>query len=316
VHDWHWRVFDNDLDYAANATDADHPSGLKVILEVIGAPGWAGGNDCISDPEPGETAGCPELDAPGENDGLNHWPDWRNFVSAVVAHAEERHPGELIGVEAWNEPNGRVGGGIDPIVYARLVLHTYNALKPTYPNLTIIMGGLVAGPSDWLDDPPYMGQAEYLANVLYWFINNGYTGTDVKFDAISNHPYPKTAEVPDAWNKTQDKIEELKSWRDVYDTFCSPLCGFHKPIWVTEVGVSSYDAEHPAQGWTKQDEALQNVFNHIDLETKVAICHTLNDNPAVKGVATEIDSPADAFGTRTKTDVAKPSFVTLRDIWP
>ncbi|SFH69491.1 beta-xylosidase [Bradyrhizobium sp. Gha] len=119
----------------------------------------------------------------------------------------------------WNEPNNKSHWDllIDPdwAMFANLAIAAGKAIRSTHPALPIVLGGISP------IDPSFMRNMQ----------TRGVLG---HFDAVAVHGFPLD------WNLWQigewpDKIEEIKAVTTL-------------PVWVTEVGVSSFGAEE-VQAW-------------------------------------------------------------------
>ena len=132
-------------------------------------------------------------------------------------------------VMLWNEPNNKSHWDpeLDPEwrIFAQMIKEAGAAIKAECPNLTRVLGGI--SPID----------AKYMS----WMKSLGVLD---HVDAVAVHGFPL------AWNHWQiyDWPNQLGSIRDVT----------HLPIWVSEVGVSTFGAEEvQAWGMTKTFELLR-----------------------------------------------------------
>ncbi len=132
-------------------------------------------------------------------------------------------------VMLWNEPNNKSHWDpeLDPEwrIFAQMIKEAGAAIKAECPNLTRVLGGI--SPID----------AKYMS----WMKSLGVLD---HVDAVAVHGFPLD------WNHWQiyDWPNQLGSIRDVT----------HLPIWVSEVGVSTFGAEEvQAWGMTKTFELLR-----------------------------------------------------------
>jgi beta-xylosidase len=122
-------------------------------------------------------------------------------------------------VKIWNEPNNKSHWNplLDPdwSIFARMTRLTGEAIAGENPRLTRVLGGISP------IDPAFLRQLEVL-------------GALDAVDAVALHGFPLD------WNlwaieEWPDKIEEIRAVTS-------------KPIWITEVGVSSFGSEE-VQAW-------------------------------------------------------------------
>jgi LysM repeat protein len=140
--------------------DAMDSAGLKILLTVNSAPGWARDSD--------QEKGPP-----------TDYQTYANFVGQVA----QRYKGRVDAYEVWNEQNLRrewnTPKGISASSYVELLRLAYTAIKLSDPAAVVVTGGLSpTGYNDGvnaIDDRVYLRQM-YAAGVAEWS------------DAVGAHP--------------------------------------------------------------------------------------------------------------------------------
>jgi hypothetical protein len=198
-HHYDFSVFDRM--YAA-----DVAAGLRPLLTIQGAPGWArdGG---------GDPAAASKPPAP------SHYADWRAFAAAVA----RRYP-RAIGIEVWNEPNlttfwgfGDPGLAPSPAAYSNLLAQAYRAIKAERPGTRVIGGALS---NNQRSGDGNLSEAAFAAGMFAH-------GAGRTMDAVSVHPYPHSLDHP----LTETSMDQLR--------VAGLAAGARLPIWVTELGVTT-----------------------------------------------------------------------------
>ena len=131
----------------------------------------------------------------------------RAAYGAYAAAVAQRYPGQLSGVEVWNEYNGSFCDGPcrgdRPAHYTAMLKQAYKALKAANPALVVAGGAAVHIPLDYFDRLFRGGALDAM-------------------DAVVIHPYRK---IPEG---VEEKIAALRQMMARY--------GKPKPIWATEFG--------------------------------------------------------------------------------
>ena len=120
--------------------------GVRVLLLPFTAPNWAWSlADCgtlCGDTTSG-TTGQPILPPADNSTDLSYWA---SFVKQIVQHADQNHPGELAGVELWNEANSlgfwNTVNGPDATRFARLECAAYPAIRSVDSGIPVVSGGI------------------------------------------------------------------------------------------------------------------------------------------------------------------------------
>ena len=180
-------------------------NGLRPVLNVVGAPAWAkpAGVTCTS---------CQYPPAPA-HDGA-----WQQFLRLLAARYNR-----AMAIEIWNEPNlaGFFAPRADPVRYTSLLRQAHGAIKSVAPQIAVVSGGL-AGTG--MAPPNGMADGAFLAAMYR-------AGAKGAMDAIGHHPYPASHPLVHDMNVTVDRVRAARNAaRD------------NKPIWVTEVGLSTATA--------------------------------------------------------------------------
>jgi beta-xylosidase len=139
-------------------------------------------------------------------------------------------------VKLWNEPNNKSHWNFDEIdtdwqIYADLVTTASQAIRAERPALTRVLGGMSPIDVGFLDNMRRKGVLDHV-------------------DAVAIHGFPLD------WNHWQlsewpDKVAEIRAVTD-------------KPIWVTEVGVSTFGAEEVQEfGFRRTAELLSGRVDRV-----------------------------------------------------
>jgi beta-xylosidase len=139
-------------------------------------------------------------------------------------------------VKLWNEPNNKSHWNFDEIdtdwqIYADLVRTASCAVRAERPELTRVLGGMSPIDVGFLDNMRRKGVLDHV-------------------DAVAIHGFPLD------WNHWQlrewpDKVAEIRAVTD-------------KPVWVTEVGVSTFGADEVQEfGFRRTAELLRGRVDRI-----------------------------------------------------
>jgi hypothetical protein len=197
-------------------------------------------------------------------------PQGRNdYTEAFINHVgqvAERYGDKVAAFEILNEPNHNqilsweTGGQVaevEPLIYGRLVIDSYETIKEISPDSRVIAGALLHHHQDdeylhfgWLDR---VYESHHVRT--YRDINGHYP-----WDAVSIHPY---------FLSVDGVIRHMFNFRELQLSY-----GDESPVWLTEIGLQS----HPP-GWTsygimdpspsEQDQAefLEGVYTRLPVET-------------------------------------------------
>jgi hypothetical protein len=209
---------------------------------------------------------------------------WQDFVAGVA----RRYPGSA-GVEVWNEPNlvGFWGSPPDPARYTELLRTAYAAVKSVNPAMPVIGGGVT--------NLPYSTSK---GMSLRAFLTGMYArGAGGAMDAIGVHAYPLLHPYEDWLAKTLLDTRAVRA--DFGDS--------QRPIWVTEVGISTTESD-ALYRVTEQQQAAGLVEAYRRLagarDVGAVLVHTLVDPAARQG--REL-----GFGVLRSDLSAKPAFCAL-----
>lgn len=143
-----------------------------------------------------------------------------NKINEFAGRAQEiaQHYGNRINYyQIWNEEdnvNPPINSDVPPRNFGKLLQKTYDTIKSVNPSAVIVMGGLVSGNTNYLNDV-YNSQA-----VMNYKQTNGI----YPFDAVAIHPYTLVSNIPNT----------IQSYRNIMASK-----GDNSPIWITEVGYQS-----------------------------------------------------------------------------
>ncbi len=186
------------------------------------------------------------------------------FASAVLALVGHFH-GRINTWELWNEPNvgqaGMTGTYMYPSNFAAMLADTYALVKASYPDVTLVSGGILSDDDAGHSTPDNTG-ATYLRQTYYMGLQVTHTWDGVRaqfggnpLDAIGQHLYLDQGGLA----YTRHIVAAYQWMHDAYGAFGDGA----KPLYMTE-GAWSTDAVSP------QQQAL-------DLD----VLYALSANPAV-----------------------------------
>ncbi len=262
---WNWTGFQDITTWA-------HADGLKVLAVALGTPYWANGRSWTAD---------------ASNNGFYypdaaHLSDWANYVDGMAARGADA-------IEVWNEPNEVAfvkGGGPNPSSQAALQRYTYDHVKPFFPSMPIISGGLAAGSSvgdfgnyctqaSAPNDPVQFHLSEYLAPPASYNNGKGFSGS---FDGIGYHPYstsPLGSAPPAYCYNGAGRAADVSN--------VSTFVGNSRPLWFTEFGVETDgpNGAGEAVAASRFDEYFQEFDNLRGSGISIAesFVYSLNDGP-------------------------------------
>ena len=248
--------------------------GLRPVWIPMFAPGWAHGPAC-----PPEVLDC-------------HTPPDRAHDRAygeLLTRIVRRYP-RTAGIEVWNEPNyvSFWKPRPDPRRYVELLKVGYRAVKEASPSMPVISGGFGGKPVDPTTGDVSLG--DFTRAVFR-------AGGGRYMDAIGFHPYPLG---PDT-RPVKRAFDEVRAIRRQY--------GFpDKPLWVTEIGVSTSGPPQLAVTPREQGAELARLYRQIAVmpDVDAFFVHALLVAP---GADTYIEA---GFGIFESNRQPKPAFFELR----
>jgi len=224
-----WQDFEREPDvYDWSVLDlvltSSQEFGIKQMITVVTAPDWSRSQ--------GVAAG--EYGPPDNNQ------DYVDFVLKIL----ERYPGQIHGIEVWNEQNlsreWTSERGLWVPDYVQLLQDTYTAVKAVDPGIIIISGALAPTGFDdgvgAINDFRYMdlmiaeGMLDYADCIGAH--HNGYNiGPDIRWDAVPNDP---TAQFRGPF----DNPHHSWSFRSTLEGYNNRIraAGYETPLCVTEFG--------------------------------------------------------------------------------
>ncbi len=147
-------------DQVDQIVDGANARGLKVLLSITAAPGWATGNNPRHSPP-------------------NNYQDAADFFGALAAHFK----GGVHAIEVWNGQNlsAHEWGGypVNAGDYVRMLKGVYPAIKAADPNIIVISGALT--PTGWNDGATAIDDAVFM-EMMYQ------AGLKDYCDAVGAHP--------------------------------------------------------------------------------------------------------------------------------
>jgi hypothetical protein len=149
----------------------------------------------------------------------------------------QHYAGQIEWAEVYNEFNiffGDFGNGpadSKPDYYFKLLKETFETVKASNPNITVVGAATSGIPMDWLEELFKLGGLNYM-------------------DAISIHPYRYPA-APEGLAQDIVKLQDLiKRYNN----------GNTKPVWITEVG---WPTQLDARGVSEVEQAQYIVRSHV-----------------------------------------------------
>ena len=220
-----WKTYDA----IYNAMQA---KGIRPIIVVSNAPAWA------RDP----AAYCPYSGTPCSYPPAAAYDQrWKDFVAAVLV----RYP-QARALEVWNEENLARFWAPEPQPgrYETVLALAHQAKLETGSTVPVIIGGL--------SHPSTTTAAAWRADDFLDAIYQQPGGAGA-FDGIGDHPYPMTSPWADhMWAA----IDRIRAVRDRYGDG-------DKPIWITEVGISTDPNSSASVSLDQQGPVLANFYTSI-----------------------------------------------------
>jgi hypothetical protein len=191
------------------------PADTKIDVDVSGSPAWANGGSS-------DTATPPVNDA-----------DYAGFVNYLV----NAFDGRVTGWEIWNEEDNSGWWNGTPAQYAALLKAVYPAIKSADPSATVIVGGLTGNDGAYLEQL-YAGGAE-----------GSFDAVGIHTDTACNIASPYDFE----FNPGTSTINQyfFLGFDAIHAEMVSAGDGA-KPIYITELGWSTTDAECETGHWAGQ----------------------------------------------------------------
>ena len=147
---------------------------------------------------------------------MEHLDEWRAFVRAAAEH----YKGRVVAWEVWNEPNLKYFWGAAPNAaeYVKMLRVASEELRAVDPGTPICSGGLAGADSGFLE-------ALYAA------------GAKDLFDIFAVHPYCHPQPPEFFLDEALGRMRRIMASHGDAE----------KPIWITEIGWSTYMANVPEQ---------------------------------------------------------------------
>jgi hypothetical protein len=192
------------------------PPGTHVLLDVLDSPKWASGSSNPATP-----------------------PRSVGDYAAFVAKLARRLDGRVAAWEIWNEEDESAfwSTGPNPARYTQLLRAAYKAIKRVDKHSTVLVGGLTGNNYEFV-------QAMY---------KDGARGS---FDAVGVHTDDAChVESPYEYEYANNVAGHFSRWSFLgYRTLHSVMLANHdrKPIWMTELGWSTYPGACDAGRWAGQ----------------------------------------------------------------
>ena len=253
------------------------PAGTRVILDVLYSPQWASGSTNPATP-PRSAA------------------DYAAFVGKLAKRLGSR----VAAYEIWNEEDASQfwSTGPDPARYTALLRAAYKSIKRVNKQATVLVGGLTG--NDW----------EFLEQLYK-------AGAKGSFDAVAVHTDDScNIESPDEYEYTGRFTGRISRWSFLgYRTVHAVMLANHdpKPIWMTELGWSTYPGVCNSGMWAGQKAG--GVTPEVQATYLRQAYHCLAQDPYVQvgiwfGLQDPLGSPGD-FGLLDGTLAPKPAFGAL-----
>jgi hypothetical protein len=227
--------------------------GIK-ILALLGS-GVLGDRD--------DTYKFQRLNDPPDQHGRNRYSE--AFVERVGEIAA-RYGDNIAAYEILNEPNAnlvlhRETAGqekeIDPLIYSRLAIDSYEAIKAASPNSRIVAGTVLYDAEEGI-----LLHLDWLSRVYESTHIQDYVASNGRhpWDGVSVHPYFLDAD---------GVVEHMFEFRSLQEQF-----GDDSGVWITEVGLpaqppswSMHGIMDPTPSEIEQAEFLEEVYTRLQAET-------------------------------------------------
>ncbi len=195
--------------------------------------------------------------------GRNHYT--RTFIDHVEQVAD-RYGGNIAAFEILNEPNnnqilswetdGRVAE-VEPLIYGRLVIDSYEAIKERSPNSLVVAGSLLHDHRNGVDRHFDWMERVYRSREVRAYVNSN---DAYPWDAVSIHPYFLNAD---------GVVEHMFRMRELQNEFEDA-----NPVWITEIGLeasppswTSFGIMDPTESEIRQATFLEDIYTRLPVET-------------------------------------------------
>ena len=244
--------------------------GVKVLGVLGFAPQWANGGN-----------------PPNWPPAVEHYPDWREYVTAVCG----RYAADVSAWEIWNEQNIHAFWQPDPDAaeYVALVGETTPCVRAADPGATVVMGGVAGLGHDYLLSCLQAGVAQHI-------------------DAIAYHPYVETIGPPEGHAPKESLCRTLVALVRglVRQHTTKPL-----EVWITEFGWTTYEREPGGQPpavdeSTQASYLLRSLINYASTDVDQVFWYCLWDEEDDPG------NPEYNYGLLRNDLSPRPSFYSYR----
>jgi hypothetical protein len=260
------------------------PPGVRVIVDVVHTPTWESGSS--------------DLSAPPRNPA-----DYARFVAAMAHRLGPR----VAAWEIWNEEDTAIWwtGAPDPGAYAALLRASYPAIKAAEPRATVVLGGMTGNNYEFLSQLYDLGaKGSFDAVAVH---------TDTICDVISPYEY-----IRDTGGPFAQRIDRwaFLGYRTVREVMLAH--GDQSPIWMTEMGWSTYSGVCNSGRWAgqkaggvspaQQAQYTLQAFHCLaqDPYVQVGIVYAMQDIPP-------FENPRGQYGLLEDTLAPKPAFGALAE---
>jgi hypothetical protein len=229
---WDWGTYDRIISAFSNR-------GMRVIVNVSGAPDWARQNcgaSCVLSPA--------------------SLGDFSAFVKAIA----DRYGTRLAGIEIYNEPNSSRywGAAADPEFYKQVLCAGYSGAQAATVRLPVAGGSLAPNMKNANGD---IRMDQYLSRMLF-------AGAAPCMDALSFHPYPFSTDLTSPGSMFQQEFGQVRALRDYYRPSLR--------LWVSETGLSLETAGvTPAVQATTIPAIYDTIAAMPQRDVDVVVIHTL-----------------------------------------
>jgi hypothetical protein len=262
------------------------PRGAKVILDVVNSPQWASGSTIAATPPRDPAA-------------------YAAFIGRLAGRLRSR----VAAYEIWNEEDDSLwwSSGPNPALYAAMLRDSYRAIKAVEPHATVVLGGLTGNDYEYLSE-------------LYA------QGAKGAFDAVSVHT-DTLCTIVSPYEFLRNRVQghhldfRINRWsflgyRTVHEVMLAH--GDRKPIWMTELGWSTFPhvcnagrwAGQKAGGVSPQQQAtfLLEAYHCLkhDRYVQVGIWYGLQDTGP-------FDSPRGEYGLLDADLAPRPAYSALAE---
>lgn len=287
-------------------------AGIKILLMVLNAPGWAWNlSDCD-----GQYSGCGSnpgaVSVPPQDDN-QHYTYMASFIQQAITNLNQTYPNGVVGFEVWNEENTHgfwpTNTGPDPARYARLLCAAFNGVRNAGSSIPVLFGGLL--PVATNPNPNRLiAISDFLTPAYATNAGNCMNGIGLHVYAGANAPDSQASSYSTMLNSLSALHTALVANNDA-----------NRPIWITELGYCTgrNTITCSADGSVGQTVTLQQQASDLECayqmlvgtpNIQAVIVHDLDD---AQNANSPLQDPQ--FGIFNYPGSSKPAATTLAQLF-